>query len=43
MWHQALGATIEAHKYKGRIVYRGDLIRNEADEIVLYADTATTP
>ena len=33
----------EAHKYKGRIVYRGDLIRNEADEIVLYADTATTP
>ena len=28
---------------KGRIVYRGDLIRNESDEIVLYADTATTP
>ena len=26
----------EAHKYKG-------LIKNEADEIVLYADTATTP
>jgi len=38
-WEQ----PVEAHKYKGRIVYRGDLIRNESDEIVLYADTATTP
>ena len=38
-WEQ----PVEAHKYKGRIVYRGDLIKNEADEIVLYADTATTP
>ena len=33
----------EQHKYKGRIVYRGDLIRNESDELVLYADTAATP
>ena len=24
-------------------MYRGDLTKNEADEIVLYADTATTP
>ena len=24
-------------------MYRGDLIRNESDELVLYADTATTP
>ena len=38
-WEQ----PIEKHKYKGRIVYRGDLIKNESDEIVLYADTATTP
>ena len=38
-WEQ----PVEAHKYKGRIVYRGYLIRNESDEIVLYADTATTP
>ena len=38
-WEQ----PIEKHKYKGRIVYRGDLIRNESDELVLYADTATTP
>ena len=30
-------------KYKGRIVYRGDLIKHEAGEIVLYAVTATTP
>lgn len=30
-------------KYKGRIVYRGDQIRNESNELVLYADTATTP
>ena len=33
----------DAWKYKGRIVYRGDQIRNEANELVLYADTATTP
>ena len=33
----------EQHRYKGRIVYRGDLIKNGSDEIVLYADTATTP
>ena len=33
----------ECHKVKGRIVYRGDLIRNESDELVLFADTATTP
>ena len=38
-WEQ----PVEQHKYKGRIVYRGDLIRNESDELVLYADTATTP
>ena len=38
-WEQ----PIEQHKYKGRIVYRGDLIKNESDELVLYADTATTP
>ena len=38
-WEQ----PIEQHKYKRRIVYRGDLIRNESDELVLYADTATTP
>ena len=38
-WEQ----PIEKHKCKGRLVYRGDLIRNESDEIVLYADTATTP
>lgn len=33
----------DAWKYKGRIVYRGDQIRNESNELVLYADTATTP
>ena len=38
-WEQ----PIEQRKYKGQIVYRGDLIRNESDELVLYADTATTP
>ena len=38
-WEQ----PIEQHKYKGRIVYRGGLIRNESGELVLYADTATTP
>ena len=40
-WEQ----PVEAHKYKERqrIVSTGDLIRNESDEIVLYADTATTP
>ena len=30
-------------KYKGRIVYRGDLVRNESDEIILFEDTATSP
>lgn len=38
-WEQ----PIEQHKYKGRVVYRGDLIRNESDELALNADTATTP
>ena len=33
----------DAWKYKGRIVYRGHQIRNEANELVVYADTATTP
>ena len=33
----------DAWKYKGRIVYRGDQVRNEANELVLYAGTAATP
>lgn len=35
--------SCDAWKYKGRIVYRGDQSRNESNELVLYADTATTP
>ena len=35
----------EYHKYKGRIVYRGDQIRNQSGEHVFFAEneTATTP
>ena len=35
----------EYHRYKGRIVYRGDLIRNQVGEHVFFAEneTATTP
>ena len=33
----------EHHKYKGRIVYRGDQIRNEENQLVLFEETATTP
>lgn len=33
----------EHHKYKGRIVYRGDAIRDENHQRILFEDTATTP
>ena len=33
----------ECHKYKGRIVYRGDYITDESHNIVLFEETATTP
>ena len=33
----------EHHKYKGRIVYRGDAIRDEHHQHVFFEDTATTP
>eukprot|EP00435_Cladocopium_sp_Y103_P056347 s1336_g19.t1 len=33
----------EHHRYKGRIVYRGDAIRDEHHQYVLFEDTATTP
>ena len=43
MRNQTFREPYDAWKYKGRIIYRGDQIRNEANELVLYADTATTP
>ena len=33
----------EFHKYKGRIVYRGDYITDESHNIVFFEETATTP
>lgn len=30
-------------KFKGRIVYRGDLVRNEDDQIMLFENIATSP
>ena len=33
----------EHHRYKGRIVYRGDQIRDESNQLVLFEETATTP
>ena len=30
-------------KYKGRIVYRGDLVKDQSDHIVLFENTATCP
>ena len=33
----------EHHKYKGRIVYRGDAVRDEHHQHVFFEDTATTP
>ena len=35
--------SAEHHRYKGRIVYRGDAIRDEHHQYVLLEDTATTP
>ena len=33
----------ELWKYKGRIVYRGDNIRDQNDQIILFDETSTTP
>ena len=33
----------EFHRYKGRIVYRGDYITDESHNIVFFEETATTP
>ena len=33
----------EFHKYKGRIVYRGDYVTDESHNIVFFEETATTP
>lgn len=33
----------EHHKYKGRMVYRGDAVRDEHHQHVFFEDTAATP
>ena len=35
--------SMDQWKYKGRIVYRGDLTKDQSDQLVLFEDTATSP